>query len=114
MEGKDEFPTGMEILKDGDPGLSAEYKALSKTLFGRGEGEDDMVKLIAELKEAIKKEGLEVPGGFRWVPCWSASLPTEGLSWVGVTSCLYCTTALAVCFEVITALLPQSVSLPDS
>ena len=31
-------------------------------LFGKGEGEDDMVKLIADLKEAIKKEGLVVPG----------------------------------------------------
>ena len=32
---KDAFPTGMEVLKEGDPGLSAEYKALSKTLFGK-------------------------------------------------------------------------------
>jgi len=59
---KDAFPSGMEILKEGgDPGLDDKYKALSKTLFGKGEAEDDMVKLVAELKEAIKKEGLVVP-----------------------------------------------------
>ena len=60
---KNGFPSGMEILKEGsDPGLSAEYKALSKKLFGKGEADEDMVKLIAEFKEAIKKEGLVVPG----------------------------------------------------
>ena len=31
---RDGFPSGMEILKQ-DPGLTAEYKALSKTLFGK-------------------------------------------------------------------------------
>ena len=64
---RDGFPSGMEILKE-DPGLTAEYKALSKTLFGKGEGDDEMVKLIAEFKEALKKEGLVVPGNVkhRW------------------------------------------------
>ena len=60
---RDGFPSGMEILKE-EPGLTAEYKALSKTLFGKGEGDDEMVKLIADFKEALKKEGLVVPGNF--------------------------------------------------
>jgi len=58
---KDAFPTGMEIIKAGDQGLDDKYKELSKTLFGKGDREDEMVKLVEELKEAIKKEGLQVP-----------------------------------------------------
>ena len=74
---KDGFPSGMEILKEGgDPGMSAEYKALSKTLFGKGEADEDMVKLIAEFKEAIKKEGLVVPGLIDSSPCLCLSHST--------------------------------------
>ena len=61
---KDAFPTGMEIIKAGDQGLDDKYKQLSKTLFGKGDSEDEMVKLVEELKEAIKKEGLQVPGKY--------------------------------------------------
>jgi hypothetical protein len=54
----DAFPT-TDIFKEGDACLDIKYLKLSEELFGTNV---DMECLVREFKEAVKKEGLIVPG----------------------------------------------------
>ena len=73
---KDAFPTGMEVLKEGDPGLSAEYKALSKTLFGKVSPYKTEVVPKGQKGEEKKSDGI-FSGRARARTTWSNSSPTS-------------------------------------
>ena len=53
----------MSFLK-GEAGVPEKFRRLAAAIFG--ETEDKMAELVVQLREAVKKEGLVLPGKSKW------------------------------------------------